>query len=137
MPLIAVLKHAHQKLPVSLVSIRAERPVRTSSHEGNIHHYVFQPPASPSSTDRHLHSRFGSACRQVISVSSASEEGASQGQHVKVETEAADEQQPKAMQGFNMNAATGNDDQAGQPSAASEVHLMSYSCGGLVTCLCR
>lgn len=73
MPLIAVLKHAHQSLPVSLVSISPEGSVATASHEGNIQHYMFTPPASPSSTDRTL--------RSVLdrNVGSSGPEGVSEG----------------------------------------------------------
>lgn len=53
LPLVAVLRHTHQRLPVSLVSIGPEG-VATASHEGNIHRYIFQPPASPSNVDSHL-----------------------------------------------------------------------------------
>lgn len=53
LPLVAVLRHMHQRLPVSLVSI-GPQGVATASHEGNIHRYMYQPPASPSTTDSHL-----------------------------------------------------------------------------------
>lgn len=80
MPLIAVLKHAHQSLPVSLVSISPEGSLATASHEGNIQHYMFSPPASPSSTDRTLRSKFdrnmGSSGPEGVSEGGGHAEGA-------------------------------------------------------------
>ena len=63
LPLVALRKQAHQKLPVSLVSIRPNGVVETASHEGNINHYHYRRPASPAAADACLCAIFGAPAR--------------------------------------------------------------------------
>lgn len=54
LPLVAVEKHAHQRLPVSLIRISPGGTVATASHEGAIHHHQFTQPDSPDALDSRL-----------------------------------------------------------------------------------
>lgn len=89
MSLVAVLRHTHQRLPVSLVSI-GPQGVATASHEGNIHRYMYKPPVSPSTTDNSHPCRISSIAensdadrsqrqRKAQERSFAGSEGATQG----------------------------------------------------------
>lgn len=84
LPLVAVLRHTHQRLPVSLVSISAQG-VATASHEGNIHRYMYQPPASPSTTDSHLRRTYSRSADDSGSGKSRREEVAQEGSFAGVE----------------------------------------------------
>jgi hypothetical protein len=61
LPLIALHKRAHHKLPVSMVAIRGSGAVDTASHQGSINHYQYSRPADPCQVDGVLRARFGSA----------------------------------------------------------------------------
>ena len=63
LPLVAVCRRAHQKLPVSLVSIRPGGVVDTASHEGNINHYHYRRPAQTAAADARLRAKFGAPPR--------------------------------------------------------------------------
>ncbi|BDA49006.1 probable WD repeat-containing protein 6 at N-terminal half [Coccomyxa sp. Obi] len=137
LPLVAVLRHTHQRLPVSLVSIGPEG-VATASHEGNIHRYLYQAPASPSTTDSHLRRIFGKSADDLClgrpqgrnkaqEGSAAGHEGATQGlagSHCVGKEKDHPADTSETMQGLIVSPARQESDVAQPGSGSPEVDAL-------------
>ena len=133
MPLIAVLKHAHQSLPVSLVSISPEGSVATGSHEGSIQHYMLTPPACTSKTDSRLRSMFEKGVGDRSEQCASEGVGRSEGQEAAGSRERAAHDVLDSMQILSLDERPSYVHSDQQPSALSEVMYSELS--PLVTAL--
>ena len=130
-----MLRHTHQRLPVSLVSI-GPQGVATASHEGNIHRYMYKPPASPSTTDNSHPRRISSTAansdadrsqRQLKAQegSFAGSEGATQAGRTPIDKEGVHVADAlESMQGLAAGLACPGSDTAHQGAGSPEVCLL-------------